>query len=81
MDKPERERSMLEGAVGYIAYLLEQIEKGKVKTVEDLKSKLSSDGEIACGALSHHLEGALRTAGMASCFIDDAEPQVIERES
>lgn len=75
MDKEDKDRSMLEGAVGYIVHLTEQIEQGKVKSLEDVKNKISKDGELACGALSHHLEKSLRLAGMTSLFLDDAEPK------
>lgn len=74
MDETEKNRCMLEGAIGYAVYLIEQIDEGKVKTLEDVKKKLSSDGEQACGALSHHLKKQLKIAGFASAFIADVKP-------
>lgn len=72
MNQTDKDRNLLEGAIGYIIYLIHTIEQGKVKTLEELKTKLSDDGEQACGALSLHLEDRLKIAGFATAFTDDA---------
>jgi hypothetical protein len=76
-----RERFMLEGAIGYIVNLFQQIDQGNLKTVEEIKGKLSEDGERASGALSCHLEAALKTAGFATGFLDDDVKQQKEAEA
>ena len=81
MDKPDKERYMLEGAIGYSAYLLEQLQKGKIKTIEEATQKISQDAIKASAALMCHLEKALQMAGMTSRFLNDADPQVIEKDT
>lgn len=66
--KTVEDRCMLEGAIGYIVYLIEEIEDGKFKTVEDLSKKLSEDGARASGALSHHFKDKLKIVGLSSGF-------------
>jgi hypothetical protein len=60
------ERCRLEGAIGYITYLLEELHKGKLKTVVDITSKLSLDAETTSSALAYHFKDKLKTAGWAS---------------
>jgi hypothetical protein len=60
------ERCMLEGAVGYITYLLEEMHKGKLKTVVDITSKLSLDAETASSSLAYHFKDKLKIAGWTS---------------
>lgn len=74
MKNEKRERYMLEGAIGYIVYLIEQLRTSKLKTLKEVKDKLSQDGAEASGALSHHFEENLRTAGFSSGFPNDKTP-------
>jgi hypothetical protein len=64
--KTIEERCMLQGAVGYITYLLEEMHQGKLKTVTDILNKLSLDGETASSALAYHFKDKLKIAGWAS---------------
>ena len=68
-----QERCMLEGAVGYIAYLQEAISKGKFKTVEDLSCKIGEDGITASSALAEHFRDKLRIAGWKCGLFEEFE--------
>jgi hypothetical protein len=74
------ERYMLEGAIGYINHLIEEIRNGKFKTVEEVSEKLSRDGEAASGALSFHFARALKIAGLECGLLDLEEPAKKEAE-
>jgi hypothetical protein len=70
------ERCMLEGAVGYITYLLEEMHKGKLKTATDILNKLSLDGQTASSALAYHFKDKLKIAGWASgLFVESREKE------
>lgn len=60
------ERCMLEGAVGYITYMLEEMHRGKLKTVTEIADKLSLDAETASSALAYHYKEKLKVAGLAA---------------
>jgi hypothetical protein len=64
--KTIEERCMLEGAVGYIAYLQDAIRESKFKTVEDLSKKIGEDGITASSALAEHFKERLKIAGLGS---------------
>ena len=63
------ERCKLEGAVGYIAYLQDLINKDKFKTVEDISQKIGDDGVTASSALAEHFLEELKTAGWTCDFL------------
>ncbi len=73
MNKNLRERFMLEGAIGYIAHINQKIQNKEFKTVEEIYEKLNNDGMSASGALSLHLENALKNAGFATGLLEDIE--------
>lgn len=76
MEKNLKERFMLEGALGYIAHLNQEIRKGNLKTIEEISNRLNDDGLTASGALSLHLEQALKIAGFETGLF--SEPTIKE---
>jgi hypothetical protein len=75
-----RERFMLEGAIGYIAHLSQSIQEGKLKTLYQISTKLDKDGKSACGALSLHLENALKAAGFETGLLEETTNENEESE-
>jgi hypothetical protein len=76
--KNTEERCMLEGLIGYANYLLEEMDHGKLKTVEEISKKISNDAEHASGALSYHFRDKLKVAGFVSGLFEESTKKEAE---
>jgi hypothetical protein len=74
-----KESSMLEGAIGYIAYLQDAINKGKFKTVNDISQKISDDWALASSALSQHFRDKLKIAGWPCGLFEETKEKKAEK--
>jgi len=68
-----REKAMLEGALAYINELSTALINDNIKTLDDLKNKISHDAELISGALSYYLKNELKTAGAYTGLFEEAE--------
>ncbi len=66
-----KDRSLLEGALGYCLRIAEKINKKEIDSLEDLDKIIAEDTDRINGALTHHFLDDLKTAGWTTGLFED----------
>jgi hypothetical protein len=69
------QKAWLEGAIGYITYLCEALDKEKIKTLIQIDQTIRGDWGSACSAIGRLMMKNLQCDGFANGFMDNIKPE------
>jgi hypothetical protein len=65
------QKARLEGAIGYITYICEALDEGKIKTLNEIDQTIRGDWGSACSAIGFLMMENLHLDGFANGFMDN----------
>ncbi|MCL5877015.1 MAG: hypothetical protein M1540_04300 [Candidatus Bathyarchaeota archaeon] len=69
------QKARLEGAIGYITYLCEALDEGKIKTLMEIDQTIRGDWGSACSAVGFLMMETLQLDGFANGLMGNIKPE------
>jgi hypothetical protein len=72
------QKARLEGAIGYITFLCDALDDGKIKTLSEIDQTIRGDWGCACSAVGFLMMETLQFDGFANGLMGNIKPEKIE---